>query len=47
MLIERVSTEPGFNVLRQEWNSVLQQSAGNTIFLTWEWIASWWAAYAL
>jgi len=45
MRIELISAEQEFQALRQEWNAVLEQSAGNTIFLTWEWAASWWAAY--
>lgn len=28
--------------LRTEWNSTLQQSLDNHIFLTWEWLSCWW-----
>lgn len=28
--------------LRSEWNALLQQSALDTIFLTWEWQTAWW-----
>jgi peptidoglycan/xylan/chitin deacetylase (PgdA/CDA1 family)/CelD/BcsL family acetyltransferase involved in cellulose biosynthesis len=45
MHVDRISTEPGFMALQGEWNSLLRQSTGDTIFLTWEWVASWWAAY--
>src|SRR5438445_12305165 len=45
MRIERISSELEFRALQQEWNAVLQKSPGNTVFLTWEWIASWWSAY--
>jgi len=31
--------------LRPLWNSLLQQSDANTIFLTWEWLDAWWNAY--
>jgi peptidoglycan/xylan/chitin deacetylase (PgdA/CDA1 family)/CelD/BcsL family acetyltransferase involved in cellulose biosynthesis len=31
--------------LREQWNTLLQQSASDTFFLTWEWIAAWWSAY--
>jgi peptidoglycan/xylan/chitin deacetylase (PgdA/CDA1 family)/CelD/BcsL family acetyltransferase involved in cellulose biosynthesis len=45
MRIERISTAPVFLAMQREWNSVLEQSAADTVFLTWEWMASWWAAY--
>ena len=31
--------------LSGHWNLLLQQSAADTFFLTWEWISSWWNAY--
>jgi CelD/BcsL family acetyltransferase involved in cellulose biosynthesis len=34
-----------FSELRSEWNAVLQASRANTIFLTWEWVATWWEVY--
>jgi len=45
MHIDRVSAEQDFLALQGEWNSLLRQSKGDTIFLTWEWVTSWWAAY--
>jgi CelD/BcsL family acetyltransferase involved in cellulose biosynthesis len=30
---------------RTEWNSALQQSLDNHIFLTWEWLSCWWKHY--
>lgn len=27
------------------WNQLLAESASSTIFLTWEWLRSWWSAY--
>lgn len=45
MRIDQISAEPAFQALQQEWNATLQQSTSNTIFLTWQWVASWWAAY--
>jgi CelD/BcsL family acetyltransferase involved in cellulose biosynthesis/peptidoglycan/xylan/chitin deacetylase (PgdA/CDA1 family) len=32
--------------LSERWNHLLGNSASNTIFLTWEWIAAWWKNYA-
>jgi peptidoglycan/xylan/chitin deacetylase (PgdA/CDA1 family)/CelD/BcsL family acetyltransferase involved in cellulose biosynthesis len=31
--------------LSEHWNSLLAQSASDTIFLTWEWIKTWWHNY--
>jgi len=33
--------------LRDRWNTLLQQSAADTFFLTWEWLSAWWNAYGL
>jgi CelD/BcsL family acetyltransferase involved in cellulose biosynthesis len=30
---------------RAAWNGLLSQSGANTIFLTWEWLFSWWENY--
>ena len=35
----------GLHELRSEWNGLLQRSATNTLFLTWEWQTAWWAAF--
>lgn len=31
--------------LEPEWNALLARSGSDTIFLTWEWVDSWWHAY--
>src|SRR5262245_34521390 len=31
--------------LRPAWDTLLRQSASNSIFLTWEWVTAWWSAY--
>ena len=36
---------PDVRTLSTNWNRLLTESAGNTIFLTWEWIDSWWKNY--
>lgn len=35
-----------FQLLRDEWNALLQRSHANRIFSTWEWNERWWQAYA-
>jgi CelD/BcsL family acetyltransferase involved in cellulose biosynthesis len=31
-----------FLAIRGQWNEAVQKSADNNIFLTWEWISTWW-----
>lgn len=45
MRIETVRTPAGFNALEVEWRVLLPRTAADTIFLTWEWLSSWWASY--
>ncbi len=35
----------GFEALRAEWNPLLQRSATDVPFLTWEWQQAWWDAF--
>lgn len=41
IFIEEISEED-FSKIKDEWNSLLERSVNNEIFLTWEWIYSWW-----
>ena len=41
-VIERIEDTAGFEKLREEWNELLQASASNCLFLTWEWLYTWW-----
>jgi CelD/BcsL family acetyltransferase involved in cellulose biosynthesis len=43
--ISKITTDAGFLRLRERWNSLLSQSSNNTIFLTWEWLYSWWEIF--
>ena len=45
MRIMEVRDEAEFERLRPIWNNLLETSASNTIFLTWEWLAAWWPSY--
>ena len=46
MNVSIVEDMTAFEALEGEWNSLLQQSSANTIFLTWEWISSWLEIYS-
>lgn len=45
MNVELYTSEDVFQQLKPEWNSLLNASLSNRIFLTWEWQSIWWAAY--
>jgi CelD/BcsL family acetyltransferase involved in cellulose biosynthesis len=40
-----ISTDEQFRDLRDPWNDLLSRSRTNTIFLTWEWLYSWWEVF--
>lgn len=40
--VERVRDPDAFRDLRNEWDELLQDSASDSLFLTWEWLHTWW-----
>jgi len=46
MNIQLVQDFDSFVALRTAWNKLLSRSSADTIFLTWEWLVSWWESYA-
>lgn len=40
--VETLSDLAGFTGLREEWNELLGASRSDSLFLTWEWLHSWW-----
>src|SRR5262245_47778799 len=46
MNIELLRDFSAFSALRAEWNALLARSSADTVFLTWEWLSSWWDSYA-
>jgi CelD/BcsL family acetyltransferase involved in cellulose biosynthesis len=40
--VEKIGDGSSFAGLRQEWNELLQSSASDCLFLTWEWLSTWW-----
>ena len=43
--LELITEEESFYNLENEWNSLLQESEANSIFLTWEWMSTWWSFF--
>ncbi len=44
--IQTIETDDAFFALEPVWNHVLSQCNNNSVFLTWEWIETWWMVYA-
>lgn len=44
--IEIVEDADSFLSLKEEWNELLQSSSVNCIFMTWEWMYTWWQELA-
>lgn len=45
MKIQRISREDDFCGLKDRWNELLSESGLGNIFLTWEWMYSWWRVF--
>jgi len=44
--VERIHDADGFRRLRPEWTELLAASPADTVFLTWEWLHTWWTHFA-
>lgn len=42
LAVERIEDVARFETLREEWNELLEASDSNCLFLTWEWLFTWW-----
>lgn len=40
--VELVDEPEGFEALRSEWDALLAASSADEVFLTWEWLHTWW-----
>jgi CelD/BcsL family acetyltransferase involved in cellulose biosynthesis len=40
--VDTISEIAGFTALREEWNELLAASRADSLFLTWEWLHTWW-----
>ncbi|MBN1963627.1 MAG: GNAT family N-acetyltransferase [Anaerolineae bacterium] len=45
MNLETYTTPDAFDALRAEWNPLLERSGSNLVFLTHEWLQTWWDVY--
>lgn len=44
MILHRL-TEAEFDLLREEWNALVDDSASDCVFLRWEWTHTWWSIF--
>lgn len=44
LIVEKIH-ETEFNLIKNEWNRLLVCSISNNVFLTWEWIHTWWKSF--
>lgn len=42
LTVERIGDASGFAALRDEWRQLIQTSHADNLFLTWEWLWTWW-----
>jgi CelD/BcsL family acetyltransferase involved in cellulose biosynthesis len=42
IVVDTIDDVAHFAALRQEWNELVGASASNCVFLTWEWLYTWW-----
>ncbi len=40
-----ITNEDDFLALEQEWKALLPQTRADNIFLTWEWVSTWWKVF--
>jgi CelD/BcsL family acetyltransferase involved in cellulose biosynthesis len=45
MTVTVVDSSEGFRDLRAQWQQLLDKSHSNSVFLTWEWLFTWWNWY--
>jgi CelD/BcsL family acetyltransferase involved in cellulose biosynthesis len=42
LIVDGIESTEDFAALRSEWSELLEASASNCVFLTWEWMFTWW-----
>lgn len=46
MRIETISQTEQFKNLREQWDSLFDENKANSVYLSWEWLFTWWEVYA-
>ncbi|MDH4222631.1 MAG: GNAT family N-acetyltransferase [candidate division Zixibacteria bacterium] len=45
-ILRKITTSQEFKELKDKWNYLLEQSSQPNVFLTWEWLYTWWEFYS-
>ena len=45
LTLKVINTDPGFEGLKSDWNLLLKESNCDNIFLSWEWLYTWWESF--
>jgi len=45
LFVKRINNQDEFSRLKEDWTSLLEKSKCDTIFLTWEWMHTWWECF--
>ncbi|HVP36417.1 MAG TPA: GNAT family N-acetyltransferase [Terriglobales bacterium] len=46
LCLKKINSTQEFRELKDKWDSFLEQSSSPNIFLTWEWLFTWWELYS-
>jgi CelD/BcsL family acetyltransferase involved in cellulose biosynthesis len=46
LTVETITDVERFDALRDEWNELLESSPSDCLFLTWEWLSTWWRYFS-
>jgi hypothetical protein len=46
LILKKVDTLQGFKELKDSWDNLLEETSNPNIFLTWEWLYTWWEFYS-
>src|SRR5713101_2668107 len=41
--VDRIEDPAAFEGLRAEWDALMEVSPSTSLFMTWEWLSTWWA----
>ena len=45
LLVKEINNQSEFSGLKKNWTALLKKSGSDTVFLTWEWMYTWWECF--
>ena len=45
LLVKEIDNQSEFSGLKENWTALLKKSGSDTVFLTWEWMYTWWECF--